>query len=116
MKTVAVDFDATLAKYHKYEGPTKIGKPIKGAREFLRQLKSRKLRVIIHTCRTFEPGGLEAIQDWMERHRMPYDGIHIGVGKPYAIAYVDDRGVSCRPQEDPEAYVMALEQIDYLNH
>ena len=116
MKTVAVDFDATLSKYHKYEGPTKIGKPIKGAREFLRQLKKRKLKVVVFSCRAMEPGGLEAMEAWLERHRMPYDEIYCGQGKPHAIAYVDDRGVTCRPQEDSEAFNKALSWVDYLCH
>lgn len=116
MKTIAVDFDATLAKYSKYEGPTKIGKPIKGAREFLRQLKARKLYILVFSCRAMEHGGYEAMEDWLVRYRMPYDAIYRGIGKPYATAYVDDRGVTCRPQEDPEAFDTALEWIDYLCH
>lgn len=116
MKTVAIDFDATLAKYHKYEGPTQIGTPIKGARKFLRELKDRGLRIVVHSCRATEPGGADAIEKWMKKHRMMYDQLHLGQGKPHAIAYVDDRAVSCRPQHDAEAFDKALMSIDYLNH
>lgn len=116
MKTVVVDFDATIAKYYKYEGPTKIGKPIKGARAFLRALVERDLYVVIHSCRTHEPGGLEAMVKWLEKHRMPHHEIYNKPGKPHAVAYVDDRGVTCRPQEDETAYETALEWIDYLCH
>jgi len=41
-----------------------------------------------------------AIRDWLETHRVPFDHIHTGSGKPPAQAYIDDRGVACRPEED----------------
>jgi len=42
----------------------------------------------------------KAIKDWLEDNSIPFDAIHTGVGKPVAHAYIDDRGVACRPEED----------------
>lgn len=113
MKTVCVDFDATLARYTRYEGATKIGPPLPGARDFLIALEERGCRVLIFSCRASE-GGLDAIRTWMAEHRMPHHRIWTGYGKPSALAYVDDRGVACRPQENSDAYTDALVAIDSL--
>ncbi|MFP6897003.1 MAG: hypothetical protein VCA38_10395 [Roseibacillus sp.] len=37
-------------------------------------------------------------------------------GKPFAIAYIDDRGLSCRPQDHGEdAFEKAIENAKLLN-
>lgn len=42
---------------------------------------------------------------------MPFDRVHVGQGKPLAIAYVDDRGIRCRPQKGDGEYQKALDQV-----
>ena len=112
-RSVCVDFDATLAWYTKWEGPEVIGKPIRGARQFLMKLRARGIHIIIYSCRAVD-GGKVAMEMWLEKHRMPYDHIDVGYGKPHADAYIDDKGVTCRPQEDEDAYETALSWVDYL--
>jgi len=49
------------------------------------------------------------IAAWLIRHRIAYDHIHDGPGKPPAHAYIDDKAVSCRPEYDgPKAFDAAL--------
>lgn len=108
-KTVAVDLDGVLARYSGWGGVEEIGQPIEGARNFLAGL-IEEYKVVIHTTRCnpdpFNEGenriepekAKEIIENWLDEHRMPYDRVFIGRGKPIAVAYVDDRAVYCRPQ------------------
>lgn len=117
-KTVAVDMDGVLADYSKgWQGIEHIGDPIPGAREFLAALREFA-EVVIWTTRC-NPGpngraGEDAsalrrrVEDWMKRHDMPYDDVFIGTAKPLVAAIIDDRAVSCRPQDDARAFALAL--------
>ncbi len=94
--TVAVDFDGTLFESDHLGGVV----PIKGAAEALRLLRSRGVRIVIHTCRTglaAAAGSLAEELQWIEEQlrlaAMPFDEIFLGE-KPVATVYVDDRAVA----------------------
>ncbi len=116
-KVVAVDVDATLASYDGWKGVTNIGEPLPGAVEFTRQL-SEFAKVLIYSTRTSadandregaDPESLKRIlKDWLDRNGFTYSDIWIGQGKPMFAAIIDDRAVSCQPQEDPKAYAKAI--------
>ena len=100
MKTVAIDFDGTIAHYDGWKGVDNIGEPVTGIREVLLGLKEAGYKIVIHTCRiTPEVNGdqvvdaANAIRKWMSAHDLPYDSIWQGVGKPVACAYIDDRAI-----------------------
>ena len=122
-KTVCVDLDGVLADYSMgWKGVDHIGDPLPGAVEFLKKL-GKKYSVVIFTTRCNpeinkpESASLlrNRVRDWLEEHGFKYDDIYIGVGKPIASAYVDDRAVSCVPQEDGKvAYKRALARVDGL--
>lgn len=136
-KTVAVDLDGTISQYEEWKGLDHFGDPIKGAREFLAKL-SENYEVLIYTTRTclaindpekarqaVEANRLHILENaadfiarkierWLDKHNLPYDRVYVGQGKPIASAYIDDRAVSCRPQEHCHAYQMALLQTDFL--
>lgn len=127
-KTIAVDLDGTLAEYKKWIGVKVIGKPLPGAKEFLEELHRRGYRILIYTARTagrnkgkVQDNGLTKytqedlnaiVENWLKKNDMPYDAIHFGDSKPAASAFVDDRAVECRPQENSKAYEEALANID----
>lgn len=121
--TVAVDFDGTLCTNHAWVSPTHIEGPIEGAREFTEKLRELGLTICIHSCRTNPalngPDVARAARDamavWLDKHGFVYDSIWMQAGKPIASAYVDDRGVSCRPvTEGPQAFDNALMMVKYL--
>lgn len=107
--TVCVDLDGVLAHYESgWLRNGKIGSPIPGARGFMDRL-SKDFHLVIHTSRIDSNGGgrinpfiVKQVGAWLEKHRIPYDEIHVGIGKPGAVAYVDDRAASCRPQAGGE--------------
>lgn len=124
--TVCVDLDGVLAKYDGWKGIRHIGEPIDGAAWMMRKLKE-KYRVLVFTTRTkgsvnctgdeatsTVPDLIEIVGDWLDKHAIPYDGIYSGQGKPLAVAYIDDRAVHCRPQEDEGAYQAALRHVKEL--
>lgn len=119
-----MDLDGVLADYKKgWQGIESIGEPIEGAVAFTQQL-SQIARIVVYTTRCkgklFDrdenPLYLAAlVMKWLDKHGFAYDEIDIGQGKPIAAAYIDDRAVSCRPQEDGGvAFLDALNQVSEL--
>lgn len=119
--TVAVDLDGVLAQYDKWEGVDRIGDPIPGAIPFVQALLDEGFTVCVHTTRTnpavnkSEDTGQPHLQgerwakhlrklvrQWLSMWGFPAIGerfyVHADPGKPIAVAYVDDRAVSCEPQ------------------
>lgn len=119
-RSICVDLDGVLATYHGWQGLEHFGDPIAGSVDFTRRMIETH-RVIIFTARTSEIEGrdldeaVRLVGAWLDRHGFAYDEIYTGKGKPFATAYIDDRGVSCRPQDDgPEAFEKAMIQIERL--
>ncbi len=109
--------------------------------EFTHKL-AKFAKVIIYTarCKVFPPGvpGPDGVPEpnrsdaetlagyvkvWLDRHGFAYDEVYIGQGKPFAVAYVDDRAVVCRPQSpfvadlsplDPGPFELALMAVQNL--
>ena len=116
-RNVCVDLDGVLADYSKgFRGLDIIGDPLPGAVEFTHALRE-KYRVVVYTTRCKEDVGEAAEGDppnpnrgkkeelaariarWLDEHGFAYDEVYVGQGKPWGVAYVDDRAVSCRPQD-----------------
>jgi hypothetical protein len=112
-KTIAVDLDATLAEYDQWQGVEHIGEPLEGAVEFVEAL-DRLGAVVIHTTRVRGDGNTppevaaQIVQDWLRKHGFRYTSIWVGVGKPIAAAYVDDRAVELPHNPNAREYKMAL--------
>ena len=102
--TICIDLDGVLAEYHGWAGAEVIGDPIDGAVEFTRRI-AEFAKITIHTARFKDSpkrdcAAIETrIRDWLDRNQFAYDELHTGPGKPGADAYIDDRAVSCLPQE-----------------
>lgn len=120
-KTVCVDLDDVLAQYDGWKGIEHIGDPIPGAQNFMLEL-SKDYEVVVYTtrCNPYIDGRdigtvRHIIAIWLRRHNFKWDYIYCQEGKPKAIAYIDDRAVSCRPQEDYEAFIKALKEVRILD-
>jgi len=107
-KTVCVDLDGVLAEYDGWKGVAHIGDPLPGAVEFTHKL-SKIARVVIVTTRASQEvnGHAETVHQlakrveaWLQKHGFAFDEVYTGQGKPLAAAYIDDRAVPCRPQEE----------------
>jgi hypothetical protein len=120
---VCVDLDGVLADRRHSPAAEDLGEPIQGAVAFTRAL-AEHADIVIHA---FLPGegaamvraetrkAVARLRDWLDQHGFAYREIAWGVGKPMAAAYVDERGVSCRPLEQgPPAYEQALQAVVHL--
>lgn len=114
---ICLDLDGVLAQYDKWKGIDHIGDPVPGAVEFAKKL-SKIAEIVIFTSRCAQdlldgsritPAMLRIrIIDWLEKHEIPYSDVYIGQGKPRAAAFIDDRAVTCSPQNDSDAFRRAL--------
>lgn len=108
-KTVAVDFDGTIAGYeHGWQGKP-AENPTKGAAEALRTLVMKGCTIVVFSCRANESGGVQDIRDWLMRHDMMQYVSEITNVKPRAVAYVDDRGVAFQGD-----WLAAVQGVDHL--
>ena len=89
-KTICVDFDGVIYRNMSYKGTTIINElPIDGAIDALKEL-SKKHTVVINSARCETEEGMEAVQEWLNKHDLPYK---LSKYKPHAAVYVDDRAV-----------------------
>ena len=72
---IGVDFDGTLSKYTKYEGPTVLGEPIPKMVERVKRWLKEGRNVVIFTARVAPDHPLveqvaaeEAIKEWCKIH------------------------------------------------
>ena len=120
---VCVDLDGVLAEYDGWEGIEEIGKPLPGAKEFADDLAKVADIVIFSSRCSSEPGSRGAIStltpgqarihivDWLEKNEIPYADVFMGEGKPRVAAFIDDRAINCRPQEDAGAYEQTITAV-----
>ncbi len=117
---VCVDLDGVLSKRASGSRKTSFGEPFDGAADFMQDL-AQKAEIVIYTSRlTVDDDAEKAeikklIADWLARYKIAFDEIYTGTGKPMAVAYVDDRGIACRPEDDGlGAFSTAMQGIEKL--
>ena len=87
-RKLCIDFDHTLSKGHQGD---QMDGPFDGAIEALQKLKVEGYEIVIYSCRANSDHGRKQIEEWLKKYNCPYDEIFIG--KPEAMAYVDDRAI-----------------------
>jgi len=91
-RTVCLDFDGVIHLNNGTHGATIIsGEPVAGVVHAIEQMREQ-YKVVIFSARCSEPGGVEAIKDWLSVQGIEVDGVVDY--KPLALVYVDDRGLS----------------------
>lgn len=90
--TVIFDFDGVIHSYTSgWQGATSIpDPPVPGIKEAIQQIRE-DYRVIVVSTRCFQPGGIEAIQNYLAKHGIEVDGV--AAEKVPAILTVDDRAI-----------------------
>jgi hypothetical protein len=84
---VAVDWDDTLVD-------VRTGEWITGAADALHELRRRQFNVIIWSCRANWQEGLDSIVEKLYEIGLVPDGKTLSiVGKPMALAYIDDKAL-----------------------
>jgi hydroxymethylpyrimidine pyrophosphatase-like HAD family hydrolase len=98
MKIIAIDFDGTIAEYDTFKGKGIFGKPIKGAREAIFEIKKLGYEIMIYTTRK----EIDLIGKYLIKYGIPVDYINenpqnterdLSPAKMIAEMYIDDRGI-----------------------
>jgi hypothetical protein len=91
-RTVCLDFDGVIHSYQSgWQGETVItDPPIHRVDRAIAQLR-KIYRIVVYSARCRTPEGVQAIRDWLARHKIEVDDVceH----KPPAFVYVDDRAI-----------------------
>ena len=89
-QTVVIDFDGVLNSYVSgWKGAAVIpDPPTPGAKEAMDALR-QTYQVVVVSSRCHQPGGVEAIREWLAKHGIVVDDVTND--KPPHIVVVDDR-------------------------
>jgi hypothetical protein len=89
---VIMDFDGVIHLYNSgWQGADVIpDPPVPGIKEAIEEIRKEYIVVVVST-RCYQPGGIEAIKEWLLKHEIEVDGV---TGeKPSAIVTIDDRAI-----------------------
>jgi hypothetical protein len=91
--TVVFDFDGVIHSYTSgWKGPTVIpDPPVPGIKKAIDAIRAHGYIVAVVSTRCKEPGGIDAIADYLKGNGITVDVIC--AEKPPAIVYIDDRAI-----------------------
>lgn len=91
--TVIFDFDGVIHSYTSgWKGAHVIADPpVPGIKEAIEEIR-KHYRVVVVSTRCYQPGGINAIMDWLRHFDIMVDGITDE--KPPAVVSVDDRAIT----------------------
>lgn len=96
--TVLFDFDGTISTYENgWEGVDTINDPpVPGIAKVIADVRAAGIRVLVHSTRCHQAGGMDAIRAWLAVHEIEVDGL-TPVKVP-ALVSVDDRAMTFEPR------------------
>ena len=93
MAIVGIDFDHVLCDTAHVEPGHKMGPPMDGGLEALRQIARTGNVIVIFTARATSPSGRQAVEQWLHYYGVS-NLIHsvTAIKTPSIQVYIDDRG------------------------
>jgi uncharacterized HAD superfamily protein len=87
-KVIAIDIDGTICTEERtFDRP--LAKPLPGASDFTKKLKSHGWTIILWTARGWEQYSIT--RRWLDENQIQFD--QILMGKPIVNVFVDDRAI-----------------------
>lgn len=123
---VCIDFDGVLSFYDEWKGGMHLGEPNPEGVKLAHMFHNVGIKVLVFTCRMnhaweeeYDYDEVErCINQWLEDHNLSFCELYTGTGKPFAFAYIDDRGVQFKANIGPAIDVfieaMKLSEVDVL--
>lgn len=90
----AIDFDRTIMNPYDVLPGYKMGRPYKGAKEYITRLFEEGHEIVIHTRRGESEQSAKVVENWMEYFEIPFT--YITNMKPDADYFIDDKAVRFR--------------------
>ena len=92
-KIIVLDFDGVI---HSYKNPWRGANiipdpPVEGAAEAIDNIRQHYM-VYVYSARCHQPGGVEAIQDWLDEWEIEVDKV-VKIKPTGASLFIDDRGL-----------------------
>lgn len=90
--TLCFDFDGVLHSHmSKWTDAAEVlDGPVPGAQEFVKRAMM-SFNVVVLSSRSHQPGGIEAMREWMQKHGFPE--VDFPREKPAAHITIDDRAI-----------------------
>lgn len=94
-KTVVFDFDGVIHSYKSgWQGAVFIpDEPVPGIEKALKDIHDAGYEIVIVSTRCAYVCGMEAVNDWLNKHGLLKYIDRICKEKPPAIVYIDDRAI-----------------------
>jgi phosphoglycolate phosphatase-like HAD superfamily hydrolase len=91
--TIILDFDGVINSYESgWRGVTNIpDEPVEGVNEAIQELR-KKFKVVVHSSRCHQKGGMDAIKDYLQKYNIEVD--EVVENKVPAVVQVDDRAIT----------------------
>lgn len=100
-RIICLDFDGVLANYTEWKGEEVLGDANPEGVQLANMLYNNGFHVIVSTCRNNgQWKGIDyrivnrRIVSWLVKNGLSFCELWFEKGKPFALAYVDDRGVN----------------------
>jgi hypothetical protein len=105
---LAIDFDDTIMDTKNKLPGYKLGRPVKGAAEAMKKLKSEGAIITIHSVWASTEQKCQAMSKWCRFFDIPYD--FITNQKPIATFYLDNNGLRFETWDQALADIKRLRQ------
>jgi len=119
LKRICVDFDGTICANKEGNESYKDVKPLPGAIEALKELKSLGYEIVIHTARNMATHNnnvakITAVQapviiEWCKKYECPFDELLFG--KPHVDFFIDDKGIPFTNWKDIKDTILKKSQL-----
>lgn len=113
-----VDFDGVINSYKSGWGDGHadseiLDPPVPGVKQAFEKMRAEGVKIILYTCRCNTKEGRQAVENYMKKHEIPYDGIFPGM-KPCGRCIIDDRAMQFNGSWDEFFVDKAIHFENYL--
>ena len=108
-KTIVFDFDGVIHRYSRgWQDGTIYDIPNDNIYDVLSELKRKGYEIVVVSTRCAQPGGITAIENWLDKNHLGEYVDKVCKEKPPALVYVDDRAICYDPD--------ATNLVDQIEH
>lgn len=97
-KTIVFDFDGVIHRYSRgWQDGSIYDIPNDNIYDVLSELKRKGYEIVVVSTRCAQPGGIVAIENWLDKNHLGEYVDKVCKEKPPAMVYIDDRAICYDP-------------------